>query len=224
NSDIVINATELRTGSAFRFGSRESGCWRFGKVVDNRIPVAKAVAASAAYPAFLPAIDEKYTFVDGEGVETKKRTILTDGGVYDNLGISCLDPDKSTDYSFNVFKPKYIICCSAGQGLFQDNVIPYFALNRMKRSFNSVFRKSQDSGLAKLHQLAESGKLKGFILPYLGQLDKNLPLIPPDLVRREQVFNYPTDFSQMSIDNIQLLSRRGEQLTRLLIERYVPEL
>ena len=129
NIDIVINATELRTGSAFRFGSKESGCWRFGKLSDNKIPVAKAVAASAAYPALLPAIDEKHTFVDSKGFEAKKRIILTDGGVYDNLGISCLDPDKSTDYSFNVFKPEYIICCSAGQGIFKDNDSRSFSMS-----------------------------------------------------------------------------------------------
>ena len=30
--DLVVNATELRTASAFRFGSRQSGCWRFGTI------------------------------------------------------------------------------------------------------------------------------------------------------------------------------------------------
>jgi len=29
---LVINATELRTGSAFRFGTMESGSWRWGKL------------------------------------------------------------------------------------------------------------------------------------------------------------------------------------------------
>ena len=50
--DIIINSGELRTGSAFRFGSEESGCWRFGQVLDNDVQVAQAVAASAAYPVF----------------------------------------------------------------------------------------------------------------------------------------------------------------------------
>src|SRR6185295_6422368 len=29
---VVINAAELRTETAFRYGSVESGCWRFGRV------------------------------------------------------------------------------------------------------------------------------------------------------------------------------------------------
>ena len=56
--NVVINATELRTGSAFRFGSRESGTWRFGRIPDNNASVAHAVAASAAYPVALPAFEE----------------------------------------------------------------------------------------------------------------------------------------------------------------------
>ena len=40
NLDIIFNACELRTGTAFRFGNRRSGGWRFGELRDNRIPVA----------------------------------------------------------------------------------------------------------------------------------------------------------------------------------------
>jgi NTE family protein len=68
---LVINATELRTGSAFRFGTLESGSWRWGKLHRNAVSVAHAVAASAAYPLFLPAFDETLTF-DKCG-ELKKR-------------------------------------------------------------------------------------------------------------------------------------------------------
>ena len=45
---LVINATELRTGSAFRFGTMESGSWRWGRLHRNEATVAHAVAASAA--------------------------------------------------------------------------------------------------------------------------------------------------------------------------------
>jgi NTE family protein len=62
---LVINATELRTGSAFRFGTIESGSWRWGKLHSNAVKVADAVAASAAYPLFLPAFDETLTFAKG---------------------------------------------------------------------------------------------------------------------------------------------------------------
>ena len=60
--EVVINACDLATGSAFRFGNRESGTWRHGAVVGNSVPLATAVAASAAYPRALPALDREWLF------------------------------------------------------------------------------------------------------------------------------------------------------------------
>ena len=97
--DIIINACELRTGSAFRFGSKESGCWRFGRIVNNDVQIARAVAASAAYPAVLPAVDLRFTFIDRAGKKSPERVILTDGGAYDNLGITCLEPGRSSEHT-----------------------------------------------------------------------------------------------------------------------------
>ena len=222
NIDVIINACELRTGSAFRFGSKESGCWRFGRIADNDVQVARAVAASAAYPVFLPAIDRTFTFVDRDGNQFPDRVILTDGGVFDNLGITCLEPGRSSEFSYNVFESDYIICCDAGQGLFSSHVRPYWWGPRMKRSFESVFRKAQDQGYQRLHHYAASGELRGFIFSYLGQRDDRITL--PDLVGREEVWNYPTNFSAMDEDDIERFTKRGEQLTRLHIARYTPEL
>jgi len=94
----------------------------------------------------------------------------------------------------------------------------------MKRSFESIYRKANDAVRARLFDHVEVGKLRGFCLAYLGQMDRALPYIPPDLVRREQVKDYPTDFSAMSQSDISLLSRRGELLTRVLISRYCEDL
>lgn len=85
NLKVIINATELRTETAFRFGSDVTSCWRFGKFDGEAPLVSKAVATSAAYPVLLPAFDEKYSFRKDNKV-TEHRVILTDGGVYDNLG------------------------------------------------------------------------------------------------------------------------------------------
>jgi len=90
---LVVNATELRTGSAFRFGTMESGSWRWGKLHRNEVSVAHAVAASAAYPLILPAFDETLTF-NKDGALSNARVLLTDGGIYDNLGLGCLWPDR----------------------------------------------------------------------------------------------------------------------------------
>jgi NTE family protein len=221
--DIVFNACELRSGSAFRFGSRESGCWRYGRLADNAVPIARAVAASAAFPVLLPAIDCEYTFVSS-GQKTRRRVLLTDGGAFENLGVSCLEPGRSDAYSTNVFPVDYIISCDAGQGLLDDAPIPYAWTGRMGRAFESVFRKVQNATYARLYKYVDSGELAGAVMIYLGQQDHRLPITPPDLVPRTAVKDYPTDFSPMSSADIEMLSLRGEQLTRLLLARYCPEL
>jgi NTE family protein len=191
-------------------------------VSDNGILAAHAVAASAAYPALLPAIDRTFTF-ERNGVRTERRVLLTDGGVFENLGVSCLEPGRSEAISTNVFPVDYIISCDAGQGLLDDAPLPYAWPSRMSRAFESVFRKVQNATYGRLHAWVESGKLAGAVMVYLGQQDDRLPLAPPDLVPRAAVKDYPTDFSAMEDVDIDALSKRGEQLTRLLLAHYCPE-
>jgi len=75
-----------------------------------------------------------------------------------------------------------------------------------------------------LHSLKQTGLLRGFAMPYLGQQDRALPWKPSVLVPREEVINYPTDFAAMSESCIEKLSNRGEQLTRALVSAYLSEL
>jgi NTE family protein len=99
---LIINAAELRTGSAFYFTSNESGSWRLGRLTQPDVSLAHAVTASAAYPIFLPALDEELPFEKRDGTRRVERVILTDGGVYDNLGLAPLWPDRDPSISFNV--------------------------------------------------------------------------------------------------------------------------
>lgn len=221
--DVVVNASDLRTGSAFRFGSRESGTWRVGKIPGNDVQLATAVAASAAYPLLLPALDRKWTFERRDGSRHDERVVLADGGVFDNLGTSCLEPGRSTAYSYNVFAVDHIIACDAGRGLL-DPVVPYGWLSRVQRSFETTYRKVQDAGRGRLHDATAAGRLRGFVMPYLGQQDQSLPAPPSDLVPREAVADYATNFAPMNAKALANLSTRGEQLTQSLIDSYLPEL
>lgn len=220
----VINATELRTGSAFRFGSKRSGCWRLGTISPEDALVADAVTASAAYPAYLPALERKYRFTKNGVTTDPTRVMLTDGGVFENLGVSPMEPGRTPSVSTNVYNPDYIICCDAGIGLFDDDSYPTRWPSRMCRSFLTVFRKVQDATRNKLHRLADTGDISGFALCYLGQQDNALPWIPAGLPRRDEVRHYPTDFATMSTDDIDRLALRGELLTRFLVAYYHPGL
>ena len=222
--DTVINATELRTGSAFRFGSRQSGCWRFGRIAPEEAFVADAVAASAAYPALLPALDREYRFRKKDATTDPARVLLTDGGVFENLGVSPMEPGREPSISTNVFGPDYIICCDAGTGLLHDDSYPMCWPTRMHRSFLTVFRKLQDATRNRLHRLDEWGDISGFVLSYLGQKDGKLPWVPPELPKRAEVRDYPTDFAAMKQADLDRIAFRGEVLTRFLVAYYLPDL
>ena len=90
---FVINASNLETGTLWRFSKPYMRDYRIGKVDKPTVSLADAVTASSAFPPVLspfvldvkaesfthvePGVDR--TFLDGIS--------LTDGGVYDNLGL-----------------------------------------------------------------------------------------------------------------------------------------
>lgn len=220
----VINATEMCTGSAFRFGSQQSGCWRLGSIPTEDAMVADAVAASAAYPFCFPSLERKYRFAKDGRTTRPQRVLLTDGGIFENLGVSPMEPGRVPEISTNVFDPDYIICCDAGAGLFDRATYPKHWFRRIRRSLGTSFRKLQDSTRKRLHDLDDAGRIQGFALCYLGQQDRSLPWIPSGLPRRAEVQDYPTDFSPMSAADIDRLALRGEYLMRFLISYYLSDL
>ncbi|NOJ48532.1 patatin-like phospholipase family protein [Bradyrhizobium archetypum] len=219
---VVINACDLKTGTAFRFGSQRSGAWRYGKVVGPAPTVAKAVAASAAFPIILPPLIETFQF--SKAGNTKVQTVvLTDGGVFDNLGVSVLEPGRDGDIT-DTYPVTHIISLNAGPGQLDGGDHPFWCVGRVTKSFEAVHRKSQDHVYSRLHRHVETGELDGFGMVYLGQQDHRLPYKPPDLVTRDTVRDYPTDFAPISVKDLSLLTMRGEQLTHIIIDRYLPQL
>lgn len=91
---FVINATNVQTGSLFRFSKPYIADWQIGRFPNPDRLIAEAVAASSAFPPILsPArLSFKPTdfSLDAGACNTPKFTanvLLTDGGVYDNMGI-----------------------------------------------------------------------------------------------------------------------------------------
>lgn len=88
---IYLNSTNLATGNMFSFiagarGKSEMGDYELGFVEAPHFPIARAVAASSAFPPVFPPLrlDEK---VYKHAAQCDYVT-LSDGGVYDNLGIN----------------------------------------------------------------------------------------------------------------------------------------
>jgi len=95
NPRFVINATNVQSGALWRFSKPYMRDYRVGEVVKPTVPLALAVAASSAFPPVLsPLLMNLHPadFTPGSGEDLQRepyteRVVLTDGGVYDNLGL-----------------------------------------------------------------------------------------------------------------------------------------
>lgn len=94
----------------------------------------------------------------------------------------------------------------------------------MARCFEITHRKAQDAARTRLHEWAAAGRIDGFVMAYLGMRDERLPTPIPDLVPRQRVASYGTNFAVMSAGDLQALTTRGEQLIRSLLPHYCPGL
>ncbi len=92
---FVINATNVQSGVLWRFMKPYMRDYRVGEVKSPAVPMAQAVAASSAFPPVLspfvlPLDPARFTPESGQDLQREpftRRAILTDGGVYDNLGL-----------------------------------------------------------------------------------------------------------------------------------------
>ncbi len=92
---FIINATSVQTGALFRFSRPYIADYRVGRVLNPTVELAVAVAASSAFPPVLSpcAIEFDPASWVTSGSEDlhlppyTSRAVLSDGGVYDNLGL-----------------------------------------------------------------------------------------------------------------------------------------
>jgi len=95
---FVINAANMQTGVNFEFSGERIGDYQIGHAAAPEMAVADAVAASSSFTIAFPPI--VFTFDPGRfhggrlaaagrvDVEPyRRRVVLSDGGVYDNLGL-----------------------------------------------------------------------------------------------------------------------------------------
>jgi NTE family protein len=93
---FVFTSTSLQTGVLWRFAREYAADWRVGQWDDPDLRLALAVAASAAFPPMLsparikPPKNSIRPWPEPTTLTAptfRKRLFLTDGGVYDNLGL-----------------------------------------------------------------------------------------------------------------------------------------
>jgi NTE family protein len=92
---FTFMATNLQTGSGWRFGKSYAADYRVGMISRPVLPLARVVAASSAFP---PILSPVHIDLSGESVQPTAgadlhrepftmTAVLADGGIYDNLGL-----------------------------------------------------------------------------------------------------------------------------------------
>ncbi len=129
---LVITATDLMRGRAFRFSRDFIGSWDFKYAPPPPgLTVAAAVAASAAAPPLLPPLQMRTSWIalwDAPPVIT-----ITDGGVYDNLGLEWFQGWESGRPPAAVAADELVVVNASGALPRKDRPLRGpFALNRMR--------------------------------------------------------------------------------------------
>lgn len=92
---FTFMATNLQTGSGWRFAKAYAADYRVGRIDRPDITLASVVAASSAFPPFLSPARLRFdrdavkpiSGADLHKLPFTEEAVLTDGGVYDNLGL-----------------------------------------------------------------------------------------------------------------------------------------
>ena len=96
---FVFDATNVQSAALFRFSKPFVRDWKVGEIPNPRIPLAVAVAASSAFPPVLSPLEldpAKYGGDFHPAPPYPSKIVLTDGGVYDNLGLETVWKDCAT--------------------------------------------------------------------------------------------------------------------------------
>jgi NTE family protein len=92
---FVINATNVQSGALWRFSRPYMADWKVGRVLNPKISIAVAVGASSAFPPVLSPVIMELRNEDFDAASAgtlgqppyTTEVVLSDGGVYDNLGL-----------------------------------------------------------------------------------------------------------------------------------------
>ena len=96
---FILYATSLQTGASVRFSKTFLRDYKVGRIDNPTVAMSKVVAASSAFPPVLSTVNVEVNPGDWSREEgnvyhdepdLKKKLVLTDGGVYDNMGLEAV--------------------------------------------------------------------------------------------------------------------------------------
>jgi len=210
---IYLNATNLATGNMFFFvagggGSTEMGEWEMGTVAAPDFPISRAVAASSAFPPVFPPLrlaQNEYPQRDADFV------CLTDGGVYDNLGVNpLLRKRNALDYA---------LVSDAGKPFALDRSPTELGSAVLVHSIDILME--QVRGLQFKRLELNAGKPGGARPAWLSIDSVQGQIRDGDAAYAASI---ATNLKRLSVAEIDVLTRHGGALVEHRLRTYMPEL
>ncbi|MCF7847691.1 MAG: patatin-like phospholipase family protein [Kiritimatiellales bacterium] len=132
--DFIFYGTNLQTGASVSIQKKELLDYKIGRYPKPDITMAQAVGISTAFPPMLSPVTlkldpEQWKKISLEGMsehyddfQLRKKVLLADGGLYDNLGLEAVWKSK---------KYTHVLCCDAGA--------PFKVLSKLKTNWIGQF-------------------------------------------------------------------------------------
>jgi NTE family protein len=223
---FIVCAANLETGANWEFESSPEGSrmgdYRTGTTATGEVTLAQAVAASSAFPmAFPPLVlsfPNAHVFRGGSAAlsdEARRSIPLTDGGVYDNLGLEPVWKSYRRVLASDAGMP-FALKDNPGNGL----------MKRLRRCFDVV---SNQSGALRKRWLVNMFQTKAMEGTYWG-IDtdfRNYELAGAqgyDDLLRSLVEGIRTDLDAFTDGEIACLLNHGYALADAAIRRWLPDL
>ncbi|MDB6145056.1 MAG: patatin [Pseudomonas sp.] len=212
---LYLNSTNLATGNLFFFvtgggGKSEMGDYELGVVDASSFPLSHAVAASSAFPPVFPPLKLGKDLYAPEN-DVVDYVTLTDGGVYDNMGVNPLLLKRNA--------LDYIIVSDGGKPFANDSqptdsgtIVLKAALDIMMEQIRGLeFDRLQHRFLAK-----DGPKPMWFSIDSkIGQAQDGDASFASSI---------DTNLSKLSDDEMAVLTRHGAALVKARLTMYAPEL
>jgi predicted acylesterase/phospholipase RssA len=218
NPQLIFTGTELGAGRAFRFAKGFIGSWDYGyRAPPQAFEVAEAVAASAAAPPFVPPLQLRSSDL---GLANAPSVLtITDGGVYDNLGIEWFQGWSTQRRPESAIAADDLIVVNASGPLVRARG-RLRGLRALNRSRKVQYAQTQATRIRWLVAEFEAGRQQGMYLGVTGdprkyRLPGGVPVdpscysgaLPSKLIT--PLAGLRTDFNRFTVDEARLLSYHG---------------
>lgn len=211
---IYLNATNLATGNMFFFvvgGGKECvmGDHDLGQASALDFPICNAVAASSAFPPVFPPLRLHSQPFDPNGIV--EYVTLTDGGVYDNMGINPLVRERN--------ELNYVIVSDGGK--------PFANSSQPTESGAIVLKAALDIMMEQIRGL-EFDRLQYRFLSGKGPKPMWFSIDSKDGQARQGDAAFAsaidTNLRRLSAEEMDVLTRHGAALVKARLLAYAPEL